>query len=98
MSVIFVNASVTAKKGSTQELRKVLEALIAPSRAEEGCVFYDLYATEDGGTFVFFECWKSRQALADHENTPHYKQLLKLIGALVDTPPDMKILNAIARA
>jgi len=78
MSEIYVNATAKAKnKAIAPELRKALEAMIAPTRAEDGCILYDLYVTKDGTTFVFFESWKSLNALQAHLQTPHYERLKK---------------------
>jgi len=99
MSEIYVNATAKAKnKAIAPELRKALEAMIAPTRAEEGCILYDLYATQDANTFVLFESWKSLKALQSHLQTPHYEQLEKAAEGLMDRPLDIKIIEPIDRA
>lgn len=65
-------ADVTAKPEHIDELRAALNKLIAPSRAEEGCLQYDLYEDrEKPGHFVFIERWRDAAALAAHAKAPH---------------------------
>ena len=56
-----VIARVRAKKGKASLLRKELRRLIAPTRAEAGCINYDLHESQDDpALFVFYENWKKR--------------------------------------
>jgi quinol monooxygenase YgiN len=49
-------AHITAVAGKADFLRSQLEALIAPTRAEAGCLQYDLHVdTTDPHVFLFFE-------------------------------------------
>lgn len=65
-------ADVTAKPGKEAALRMALTALIAPSRAEDGCFQYDLHEDrERPGHFIFFERWRDAAALAAHAQAPH---------------------------
>lgn len=65
-------AQITAKPGKEAFLRSKLEGLIAPTRAETGCVIYDLHVdNENPAFFVFYEIWESRELWQDHMNAPH---------------------------
>lgn len=65
-------ADVTAKPEHIDALRAALMKLIAPSRAEDGCLQYDLYEDrEKPGHFVFIERWRDAAALAAHAKAPH---------------------------
>ena len=69
---ITVVAHATAKKGKEKELEKVLQGLVAPTRAEKGCINYDLHqAIEDPREFVFCENWTSQADLDAHLQTKH---------------------------
>lgn len=60
--------------GREHELEAHLLSLAAPTRAEPGCVTYDLYrAPEAPHEFLRFEIWTSAEALEAHKRTPHIR-------------------------
>lgn len=72
MSALTVIARLKARSGSEEELARALQSLLAPTRAEAGCITYDLHRShEDPGLFVFTESWASREAWEAHMKTPH---------------------------
>jgi quinol monooxygenase YgiN len=95
MNAIYVVATNKAKEGSADKLREVLTAMIEPTRKEDGCIQYSLFADKDGKTFVFFEQWASREALEAHTKTAHFAKLSNDAPALLEAPSDLKILNLI---
>jgi quinol monooxygenase YgiN len=71
-AVLTVVAEMVAKPGKEDELRRRLLSMIEPTRQEDGCVQYDLHqSTDEPGRFVFYENWRSREALERHLQTPH---------------------------
>jgi quinol monooxygenase YgiN len=67
-----VLARVRAKREAVDEVKRECLALVAPSRAEEGCINYDLHQSADDNTlFVFYENWTSREALERHLEMAH---------------------------
>lgn len=89
MSVMIV-AKFVASPGKADELKKVLSACIAPSRAEAGCLHYDLYrSTEDGNVFLFHETWQSAEAIAEHEQQEHFKKLVAGCDGLLQRKPEV---------
>jgi len=72
MKKISVTARVRAVKGMENEVRRECLALVAPSRAERGCINYDLHqSADDAGLFLFYENWESREDLDTHLATAH---------------------------
>ncbi len=60
--------------GREQELKQHLLSLAAPTRAEPGCVVYDLYESPDAAhEFLRFEIWTHAEALEAHKQTPHIR-------------------------
>jgi quinol monooxygenase YgiN len=58
--------------GREAELREHLLSLAAPTRAEPGCLQYDLYQSPDTPhEFMRLERWASADALEAHKRTPH---------------------------
>ncbi|MCL6546534.1 MAG: antibiotic biosynthesis monooxygenase [Bryobacteraceae bacterium] len=71
---LVVFAEVYAKQGQEENLRQALMALVAPTRAEAGCLQYDLHAdNDDAGHYFFYERWESMTALEAHTATAHFK-------------------------
>jgi quinol monooxygenase YgiN len=78
---------IEAAAGKTEQLRPVLRAMLAPSRAEAGCIFYNLYESHVPGHFVFHELWATQAALDAHNLTPHYQRLQQDVKGLLAAPP-----------
>ena len=56
---------------SEEELKRELLSTTAPTRAEPGNLRYDLYqSSNDKGSFLRFEVWRSAAALEEHKQTP----------------------------
>ena len=65
-------AQITAVPGKEALVRAELEKLIPITRAEAGCINYDLHVdNETPGFFVFYENWESRALWQAHMNAPH---------------------------
>ncbi len=94
---ITVVATFQARPGKEAELKKALISLVAPTRAEAGCLNYDLHASpEDAGKFLFHENWISPAALDAHMKTPHIAALLPRVDELCIAFPEIKIWEKIA--
>ncbi|HIO95662.1 MAG TPA: antibiotic biosynthesis monooxygenase [Campylobacterales bacterium] len=66
--VIFV-----AKENNIEELKALLTTMVEASRAEKGCLLYNIYQIEDKPTtFVVIETWESNSALNGHKQSAHY--------------------------
>ncbi len=60
--------------GKEEELKHHLLSLAGPTRAEKGCITYDLYQSPDQKhEFMRFEVWESLDALEAHKKTPPLK-------------------------
>lgn len=65
-------ARIDAASGKEDLIRRELEKLVPITRAEAGCLQYDLH--EDNakpGAFLFFENWENRDLWQAHMNAPH---------------------------
>jgi len=70
--MIVVIATITFKEEHWEEGKRELEKLIVPTRAEEGCIQYDLHQNTSQPTeFVFYERWESKAHLDKHAATNH---------------------------
>ena len=95
-SQVFIFATLKPQSGKEAGAKTFLQGMCAPSRAEEGCIFYNLYSSqEDSGTFHFFECWRNQSALDAHREMPHYKKFRENLEDLMEGPPKAQILQAV---
>lgn len=73
MSAHIVVATIHARPGCEAALEASLAALVPPSRAEAGCLRYDLHRdVNDALTFVYLEAWESVAVHQAHMRTPHF--------------------------
>jgi quinol monooxygenase YgiN len=71
-SKIDVIAHIHAAPGNEALVREALESFVAPTRAEEGCLRYDLFQDiTDSTKFTFIEEWTSEAALTAHSKSAH---------------------------
>jgi quinol monooxygenase YgiN len=95
MTEVRVIARSLARKGNEDELRKLLQGMLVPTRAEQGCKSYELYESDSTGRFYFDETWESEAELYKHIATPHFKYLEQAIGKLLEEPFEVNILKRI---
>ena len=72
MRVLTIVANIHAKSDKVDLVKQELEKLVPITRAEEGCIQYDLHQdNEDPTHFMFYENWESRELWQAHMSAPH---------------------------
>ncbi|MBN2445110.1 MAG: antibiotic biosynthesis monooxygenase [Phycisphaerae bacterium] len=72
MAELVIVANIEAKADKVDLVKAELEKLIPITRAEEGCVQYDLHQDNDNpAVFLFYEIWESRELWQVHMKAPH---------------------------
>ena len=72
MPKLTIVANIHAAPEKIELVKAELEKLIPTTRAEKGCIQYDLHQDNDNPThFMFYENWDSRELWQDHMNAPH---------------------------
>ncbi len=72
MSELQVVATIPAKPEAAAAVREALATLAEATRAEMGCLAYDLFESASApGTFVTVERWTDSAALDAHMGMPH---------------------------
>jgi len=62
-----------AKEGDEAKMKELLTAMVAPSKIEEGCIFYEIFQYVDNPRkFMAYESWESEAALDGHKASAHY--------------------------
>lgn len=79
-------APLTVKPEYLEDVTQALLAIVAASREEPGCLQYDLHR-EIGSShsFVFYERWRSDEAVALHEASEHFQHFIKQIDGKLDS-------------
>ena len=70
-----ITKSVTfiAKEGQEAKMKDLLTAMVAPSKTEKGCLFYEiLQYKENPKRFMAVETWENEAALDGHKASAHY--------------------------
>jgi quinol monooxygenase YgiN len=72
---VILNVHLQAAAGREEEAATQLRKLLAPTRREPGCVNYLLHRDpKDPTKFMFYEEFKSEEALQDHTKAPHFQE------------------------
>lgn len=96
MPIITVVATVKAKAGHEEKVKKALLELTEATHHEPGCQKYDLHQSiESRGTFVFLETWASVEALDAHMKTPHIAACREKIKDSLDAEIEIRKLAKI---
>jgi quinol monooxygenase YgiN len=98
MAEVLVIARFVARKGKEDQLRAVLQGMLAPTRAESGCKLYELYESDSKGRFYIYEIYESQAALDQHAASPHFKRLQQTVGELLEEPFEVNILRTVTTA
>ena len=72
MTKLTIVANIIAKEDKVDLVKAELLKLIDVTRAEEGCINYDLHQdNENPAHFLFFENWTSRELWQQHMGNQH---------------------------
>ena len=94
MADLKVVALLRAKEGSVGVLRDALQAIVEPTRAEPGCLAYDLFeSTVDPNTMITVELWRSQADLDAHMETAHIAGAIAAVGDHFAGPPEIHPLS-----
>ncbi|KIM07452.1 MAG: antibiotic biosynthesis monooxygenase [Sulfurovum sp. PC08-66] len=62
-----------AKEGCEAKMKALLSAMVVPSKASDGCIFYDIFQYENNPRkFMALESWRDESALDGHKASAHY--------------------------
>ncbi len=76
---------IYAKSDQIDFVKSELEKLIDITRAEAGCIQYDLHQDNDNPAhFLFYENWDSRELWQAHMNNQHLKDYLAATEGTVE--------------
>jgi quinol monooxygenase YgiN len=69
---VHVVAHIESRAGHHDTVQKALQAVVEPTRKEQGCLQYDLFHDSDNiNRFTFVEKWASAEFLLRHSQSEH---------------------------
>jgi len=72
MAKLTIVANIIANPDKIDLVKTELEKLVEPTRAEAGCINYDLHQDNDNPAhFMFYENWESRELWQNHSANKH---------------------------
>ncbi len=80
-------AKIQAASGHEKEVEQALQAAVAPTLAEAGCIQYDLHRDlNTPGLFLFYENWETRPQWEAHMKSDHLAAMHRVTeGKIVET-------------
>ena len=84
MSKLTIVANIHANPDQIDLVKEELEKLVPITRAEKGCINYDLHRDNTNPAhFMFYENWESRELWQIHMNAPHLAAYMKATDGAV---------------
>lgn len=89
-----VIAHLVAKPDKIEETKAFLLSLVEPTRAEPGCVNYDLHQDDaNPAEFTFYENWTNRAEWDKHMDMPHLKEFARKAPELFAVDPQIRLMT-----
>jgi len=90
-------ATLVARPGKIDQLKDLLLAMVAPSRAEPGNLRWDIWQDQaERSRFVLDELYEGETSVTAHRQTPHFTNYLSRINDLAER--NVFVLDAITVA
>jgi quinol monooxygenase YgiN len=88
--MVYVFARITARPEAAQRLQQIFAELLAPTRAEPGCLRYEVYRhVSQPGVFQTVEQWRDSAAVDGHMASAHVARAFEQAGPLLGAAPDI---------
>lgn len=92
--MLTVIAKFEAKPGMESKYKEELGKMLDPSRAEVGCLNYNVYQSNDNPAIMFtYENWTGKDALDAHMQMPHFKALGEISKEMLAKPMEIDLLT-----
>ena len=93
---IVLVARLRVKEGMVDEAKNAALSLVDSSRAEEGCIKYDVHQSiEDETVLIWHEVWTSKNALDEHFQKPYFTSFFAKVEEVAAEPPQIYLTKKI---
>ncbi len=94
---IVLIARLKVKADKVEEAKAAALAIVADSRAEAGCINYDIHQSiEDETVFFWHETWVNKAALDEHFATPFFQKFFAVVEEVAAEPPQINLTRMIS--
>lgn len=91
-----VIARFAAMPYKVDEVKAILSDFVIPTRAEKGCIIYELQQNEKDPTdLTFVEEWESEEDLRVHSQSEHLAIGRKKLEGLLMVPADIRLYKLV---
>jgi quinol monooxygenase YgiN len=91
---VVVLATTKAKPGKEADLERALRDVAAPTRAQRGCLKFELYrSVNDPAAITDFERWSSVEDHERHLQGDQVKMLMTRFDGILTAPPEIVALR-----
>lgn len=95
-SIVLV-ARLKVKDDAIEEAKRAALKIVADSRAEAGCVNYDIHqAIDDPTVFIWHEMWTNKAAIDEHFETEFFKEFSAAVERFAVEPPQITLTKMIS--
>ena len=89
---ITVVARVKAKAGMEEQLKQMLLSNLTPTRAESGCVTFDLHeGIDDASQLMSYENWATKADLDEHLQKPYIIDFMSKAKDILAESPEITL-------
>lgn len=88
-------AFITPKSELYEESKQKLEAVLAGTRAETGCVRFELYENKDKDQLVLVETWINQAALDEHYAQPYITPIFEFYQTALEREVEVHKLSSV---
>ena len=94
---IKVITRIVTQPENVEEVEAALRGLVEPTRAEPGCIHYELLRNiTDPTDFTYIQEWESGEAFEAHLDTEHTKKIARKLTQLIKMMPDIRRYTTVA--
>ncbi len=94
---IVLIARLKVKEGKEDAAKQAALAIVADSRAEEGCLNYDFHqAIDDPTLFFWHETWANKSALDAHFEKPYFAELGAKLKDIAEEPAQLALTKMVS--
>ena len=93
---IVLVARLKVQANAVDETKKAALGIAADSRAEAGCVNYDIHqAIDDPTVFIWHETWANKAAIDEHFEKSFFKEFFAAVQGFAVEPPQITLTKMI---
>ncbi len=93
---IVIVARLKVQENAVDETKKAALGIVADSRAEKGCVNYDIHqAIDDPTVFIWHETWANKAAIDEHFEKSFFKEFFAAVEGFAAEPPQITLTKMI---